>query len=456
MGAVQDNEAIQREDVQRRLKLASVLCGIFLVAELVGGIMSGSLAVLSDAAHLASDLMSFLFAVAAGHLAALPGSKTYTYGYRRWEVLAALFSMVSLAVCSVYLEGEGIRRLLPYITGIEVIEEVDGGVMSIIASIGVVVNIALAFVLGVENHVHMPGDDHGHDHDHGHASEDVIVEGQCTIVVTAADDGDGPSNDKKKKTALNFKFGDNSWHFGHGHDHSHSHGIAGCAPIASCAPIAENSKPPSLPSKENSEKAPSKPKENINLRAAYLHVLSDLAQSIAVLVAGVVIWYKPEWRIIDPILTLIFCPIIFYSTLGVIRSSMNILLEGAPPDVNVDELWTEIKSVGSVTSVSDLHVWSISHGAVAMTMNGTATDPQRALRIVHRLCTRSYGIGHCTIQLEQDGGADARGRKSGVVGSDNPGMSHCYNPNKKPVGGGDCELVGLLGKQHENEEGDFV
>ena len=61
--------------------------------------------------------------------------------------------MVSLAVCIVYLEGEGIRRLLPYITGIEVVEEVNGKVMLIISSIGVVVNIALALVLGVENHV---------------------------------------------------------------------------------------------------------------------------------------------------------------------------------------------------------------------------------------------------------------------------------------------------------------
>ena len=61
--------------------------------------------------------------------------------------------MVSLAVCSVYLEVEGIRRLLPYITGTDGIEEVDGKIMTIIASIGVVVNISLAFVLGVENHV---------------------------------------------------------------------------------------------------------------------------------------------------------------------------------------------------------------------------------------------------------------------------------------------------------------
>lgn len=73
---IQD-EAAQREDVQRRLKLASILCFTFLAVEVVGGLISGSLAVLSDAAHLSSDLMSFLFALAAGRLASMPGSKDY-------------------------------------------------------------------------------------------------------------------------------------------------------------------------------------------------------------------------------------------------------------------------------------------------------------------------------------------------------------------------------------------
>ena len=62
----------------------------------------------------------------------------------------------------------------------------------------------------------------------------------------------------------------------------------------------------------NEESHVSKPKENINLRAAYIHVLGDLVQSIAVLIAGLVIMRKPEWEVIDPILSIIFCPIIFY------------------------------------------------------------------------------------------------------------------------------------------------
>ena len=75
------DEATQRKDVQRRLKLASLLCFIFLWAEVVGGLISGSLAVLSDAAaHLTSDLMSFLFAVAAGHLASMSGTTNYVSG----------------------------------------------------------------------------------------------------------------------------------------------------------------------------------------------------------------------------------------------------------------------------------------------------------------------------------------------------------------------------------------
>mmetsp|Transcript_1102 Transcript_1102/g.2423 ORF Transcript_1102/g.2423 Transcript_1102/m.2423 type:complete len:190 (-) Transcript_1102:543-1112(-) len=186
------------------------------------------------------------------------------------------------------------------------------------------------------------------------------------------------------------------------------------------------------------DQTPNRPKENINLRAAYLHVLADLAQSIAVFVAGVVIWYKPEWSIIDPLLTIIFCPIIFYSTLGVIRSSMNILLEAVPPDIDLDDLRLSISSLEGIIKVCDLHVWSISHGASAMTVHATAKNPQSALRLIHRMCTRSYGILHCTIQLEQD----ERCADCFVCG---PGMAHCYDPENQSPTGGEYELV----EQHD-------
>lgn len=227
-------------------------------------------------------------------------------------------------------------------SGLDSMEEVDGAVMSLIALIGVVVDVALALVLGVENHVHMPGDDHGHDHGHSHAHEDC----------GGHDEYEGQ---------------DGMWQY-HGHSHDHDHGHHddedpeegdGCS---NDDPDFDPLLPPQggCDIQKGGGEVP-KSKKNINLHAAYVHVLGDLAQSVAVLVAGLVIWWRPSWRVIDPILSVIFCPIIFYSTIGVIRSSLNILLEGVPSHINLDAVQSSIASVDGVSHVCDLHVWSISH-----------------------------------------------------------------------------------------------
>ena len=407
-----ERDRLQQEDVLRRLQLASFLCLIFLVSEVFGGMLAGSLAVLSDAAHLFSDLASFVFAVAAGHLAKMPGTATFTFGFRRTEVLAALFSMVSLAVVSLFLTGEGLRRLWPYIvswvkeSGLDSMEEVDGAVMSLIALIGVVVNVALALVLGVENHVHMPGDDHGHDHGHSHAHEDC----------GGHDEYEGQ---------------DGMWQYhGHSHDHDHGHHDDEDPEEGDGCSDDDPDFDPLLPPQGGCDiqkgggEVP-KSKKNINLHAAYVHVLGDLAQSVAVLVAGLVIWWKPSWRVIDPILSVIFCPIIFYSTIGVIRSSLNILLEGVPSHINLDAVRSSIASVDGVSHVCDLHVWSISHGSVAMTVHARARAPQSALAQIHEVCLRRHDIGHCTIQLEQD-----VGNMSKDCITCGPGMTHCHSPTR--------------------------
>ncbi|KAL3927737.1 MAG: hypothetical protein SGBAC_012962, partial [Bacillariaceae sp.] len=144
------NPPDERKEVLNRLLIATGLCSFFLIVEVVGGILAGSLAVLSDAAHLFADLAGFAVAIAATFLASMPATKAHTYGLKRSESLAALFSMTSLAFVTVTLACEAVRRL---ITPEQ--EPVDGKLMVVIASIGVVVNIALAFVLG-ENHVHLP------------------------------------------------------------------------------------------------------------------------------------------------------------------------------------------------------------------------------------------------------------------------------------------------------------
>eukprot|EP00979_Chaetoceros_neogracilis_P016840 scaffold9877_cov256-Chaetoceros_neogracile.AAC.1 len=130
----------RRENVLHRLKIASFLCFIFFVVEVTGGLMSSSLAILSDAAHLLADLASFAVAIGASYLASLPSNSQHTFGLKRTESLAAFFSMVSLAIVSVGLACEALRRLWLILYVQEDVADVDGKLMSGIAIIGVVVN----------------------------------------------------------------------------------------------------------------------------------------------------------------------------------------------------------------------------------------------------------------------------------------------------------------------------
>jgi len=147
----ESEEAKERRNVLRRLKTATVLCVVFFLVEVVGGLLAGSLAVLSDAAHLFSDFASFAVAIFANYLASLPSTEFHTYGLKRSESLAALFSMVSLALVCVWLGVEALRRLYD-LAVLGELYAVDGKLMSGIALIGVLVNLALAAVLG-EHHV---------------------------------------------------------------------------------------------------------------------------------------------------------------------------------------------------------------------------------------------------------------------------------------------------------------
>eukprot|EP00980_Cylindrotheca_fusiformis_P030379 scaffold24732_cov162-Cylindrotheca_fusiformis.AAC.4 len=392
-----DTDMVQRQNVLRRLRIASVLCCLFFIVEVTGGLIAGSLAILSDAAHLFSDLAAFLVAIAASHLASLPPTAAFTFGYKRSEALAALFSMVSLAIVSIFLFVEGIRRLYPmivsWIMGDEDVDlEVDGKVMSMVAFIGVVVNCILAVVLG-EHHVHLPGGDHGHSHEHQdhhdehNASDEVesLLE-SGTAQHSHKEEGYGSTPAGEKSLHLNEAphSHDHHDHDDHSH-HGHDHGKAGG-------------------------------KRNVNLQAAYLHVLADLAQSVAVLVAGLVIWVKPSWKAIDPVLTIVFCIVIFYSTIAVIRSSISVLLEEVPPGVEWKVVLKDISSVPGVSDVHDLHIWSISHGSVALSVHATADNPNEALKKIYDTA-RSHGIDHCTVQLQTKDGKNCI--------TCGPGMLHC-------------------------------
>merc|ERR1712238_245731 len=270
--------------------------------------------------------------------------------------------------------------------------------MSIIAAIGVLVNIALAIVLGGA-HPELPGGGHdhaGHDHGDGHEHGDHDHDDHGH-----GDEHGGHGTD------------DGHDHKGHdhgGHDHkSHDHGAA--KEHASEQQHAGEATPLTVASGGGGADPDKKKEEkrNVALQAAYLHVLGDLLQSFAVLVAGLIIWFfpSPNVRVIDPIATLLFCIVVFYSTLGVIRSSISIILEEVPPETDWQTVYEDLSKVDGVSQVHDLHIWSISHGVSALSVHCQATHPEQALKTIlgKEICGK-HNIAHPTIQIQQSTESD--------------------------------------------------
>lgn len=154
-----------------------------------------------------------------------------------------------------------------------------------------------------------------------------------------------------------------------------------------------------FPSDENDGCSSHKQERNVNLHAAYIHVLADLAQSVVVFVAGLIIWAKPTWQITDPICTLIFSILVCYSTIGVIRSALSVLLEEVPPGVEWNDIYNAIARVDGVSNVHDLHIWSISHGNIILSVHATAENTEQAFRDIKKVCNKS-NIHHLTVQLQ--------------------------------------------------------
>lgn len=140
--------------------------------------------------------------------------------------------------------------------------------------------------------------------------------------------------------------------------------------------------------------------ENLNTRAAFIHVLGDLLGSVAAILAGVVIYYT-GWQPIDPLLSMLVCLLILRSTWALLRQSLNVLMEGVPEGLDLHEIGHAIAAEEGVMEVHDLHVWHISLGRVALSahllIHHHESWPTLLARICHLLKTR-YRIEHVTLQ----------------------------------------------------------
>jgi cobalt-zinc-cadmium efflux system protein len=144
--------------------------------------------------------------------------------------------------------------------------------------------------------------------------------------------------------------------------------------------------------------------ESLNVRGAYLEVLGDAASSAAVIVAAVVIW-ATGWAIADPLASLAIALLILPRTWTLLRQAVNVLLEGAPPHLDVSEIESALCAAPGVQRVHDLHVWTLTSGREAMSAHVVVApdaSKDRILEDLHVILHARFGIDHTTLQVETE------------------------------------------------------
>ena len=272
---------------QRRLGIALALAAGYMVAEVIGGLLTGSLALLADAGHMLSDVFALSMSAVAIHISQRPPTPSRTYGYYRTEILAALGHGVLLVCVSLAIFLEAWRRLGdPH--------EVAGGPMAVVAAGGLVVNLIGLAVLNAGK------------------------------------------------------------------------------------------------------------RESLNVRGAWLHVLSDALGSAGALAAAAAIWAF-GWVWADTAASVAIGLLVVHSSWALLREALDILMESAPAHIDVTEIHRSIAGVPGVRAVHDLHVWTITSGMVALSGHVVAEDGESHGDLLQMICDRlheRFGIGHTTIQVE--------------------------------------------------------
>jgi len=272
---------------RRRLFIVLLLTLGYMVAEVIGGWLTGSLALLADAGHMLSDAGALALSFFALWVAQRPPDHDRTFGYHRVEILAALAHAVTLFAVAGFVVWEAIERLgTPF--------EVKGPMMLGVAVGGLVVNLVGLVVL------------------HG---------GQA---------------------------------------------------------------------------------DSLNVRGAWLHVLTDALGSVGVIVSAALVWAF-DFHLADPIASVVISVLVLLSAIPLLKQALGILMESAPSHIDVAEVRAAMASVPGVEDVHDLHVWVISEGRDCLSGHVVVAEDQNAQSMLNQLrglLSERFGVEHVTLQIE--------------------------------------------------------
>ena len=356
----QERLKIQNQVAMFKLKVISSVCFTFMTIEFIFGYIAGSLAIMSDATHLLSDLAGFLISLFSLIVALKPANKNFTFGYHRFEVLGALASILIIWGLTVWL-------LIAAVYRIKHPNPIVGIIMVCIAAGSLVFNIIMNRILAYNP------------------------------VVNAMDEGIGAIKETKKEEEINSNeavpmniLNNNDLNEG----------------LLDNYNTAENSKDSNSNNNGMNEgdlEHNLKADDNPVIRAAYIHILGDMIQSSGVLLAALMIYLfqdtHPGVRILDPICTFCFAIVVLCITFPVSRDCFYVLLESTPRDLDIESLYNDLSSIKGVISVHDIHLWNISIGRPSIALHIICDNPNEILKVATQTC-KNYGIKHCTIQTE--------------------------------------------------------
>eukprot|EP00095_Tigriopus_kingsejongensis_P010058 maker-scaffold99_size374999-snap-gene-2.26 protein:Tk10058 transcript:maker-scaffold99_size374999-snap-gene-2.26-mRNA-1 annotation:"zinc transporter 2" len=288
---------------RNKLLVALVLCVVFMIIEILGGVFSGSLAIMTDAAHLLTDIAAFCVSLFSIYMASRPATQTMSFGYHRIEVLGAIVSVLLIWLVTGALVIVAIERI------INKDFEINAGIMLLTSGLGLLFNIVMGCTL--------------HQHAHSHGGED--------------------------------------------HGHSHASG------------------------------------ENINVTAAYIHVIGDFIQSLGVFVAALLIYFKPEWHLADPICTFLFSFLVLATTANILKRTLQVLMEGIPNGVSFQVVQDALNNIEGIVSVHNIRIWSLTTQKIAMSAHlaiAPGTNAQAVLMEASQKIRSQYDIHEMTLQVE--------------------------------------------------------
>jgi cobalt-zinc-cadmium efflux system protein len=283
--------AINLQQPRRLLTLSLAVTAAVAVVEVVGGVLSNSISLVSDAVHVFTDVMAIALSLFAITMAARSHSGAMTFGYHRAEVLAALANGVALSAISVWVLYEAVLRVMsPRL--------IDAPLMLTAAGIGLAGNLVVMFLLK------------------RHAGK------------------------------------------------------------------------------------------SINVQSAFVHVIYDAVSSVAVIITGFIA-FATGITIVDPLVAFLIAGLVARSAYTIVRSSTHILLEGAPRQLDMQQIISTLKQLDGVVDVHDLHVWTISTGMDALSGHVVVRDQMlsqssKLLDDINRILADRYNITHTTIQLENE------------------------------------------------------